>query len=42
MSLPVALANAVADALRPLGVEIDRLPLHGDVLYRLVNRARAS
>ena len=27
MSIPVALANAVSDALRPLGVEIDRLPV---------------
>jgi 2-furoyl-CoA dehydrogenase large subunit len=36
MSFPVALANAVADALAPAGVRIDRLPLHGDVLHTLL------
>ena len=33
MSLPAAIANAVADAL---GTEITGLPLHGDVLHRLL------
>ncbi|WP_214369487.1 xanthine dehydrogenase family protein molybdopterin-binding subunit [Pseudonocardia sp. H11422] len=37
MSFPVALANAVADALRPSGVEIMRLPLHGEVLHQLLS-----
>ncbi|MCE0765294.1 xanthine dehydrogenase family protein molybdopterin-binding subunit [Pseudonocardia kujensis] len=37
MSFPVAFANAVADALRPAGVPITRLPLHGDVLHRLLD-----
>ncbi|MGH3342052.1 MAG: xanthine dehydrogenase family protein molybdopterin-binding subunit, partial [Carbonactinosporaceae bacterium] len=36
MSFPVALANAVADALAPLGVTVDRLPLHGAVLHELL------
>jgi len=37
MSFPVAFANAVADALRPAGVPITRLPLHGDVLHQLLD-----
>ncbi|GAA5164570.1 molybdopterin-dependent oxidoreductase [Pseudonocardia eucalypti] len=37
MSFPVALANAVADALAPAGIEITSLPLHGEVLYRLLH-----
>jgi 2-furoyl-CoA dehydrogenase large subunit len=36
MSFPVALANAVTDAVRHLGVEIDRLPVHGSVLHELL------
>ena len=36
MSVPVALANAVADALAPEGIEITSLPLHGNVLHRLL------
>jgi 2-furoyl-CoA dehydrogenase large subunit len=36
MSIPAALANAVSDALRPLGVEIDRLPVHGTVIHDLL------
>jgi 2-furoyl-CoA dehydrogenase large subunit len=36
MSVPVALANAVTDALRPLGVEIDRLPVNGAVIHELL------
>jgi 2-furoyl-CoA dehydrogenase large subunit len=36
MSIPVALANAVTDALAPLGVEIDRLPVHGTVIHDLL------
>ncbi|MBZ4015527.1 xanthine dehydrogenase family protein molybdopterin-binding subunit [Streptomyces purpurogeneiscleroticus] len=37
MSLPVAIANAVADALAPVGVDITTLPLHGNVLNELLN-----
>ena len=36
MSIPVALANAVSDALAPRGVEIDRLPVHGTVIHDLL------
>ncbi|MBB5158601.1 xanthine dehydrogenase family protein molybdopterin-binding subunit [Saccharopolyspora phatthalungensis] len=36
MSLPVAIANAVADALEPSGVDITSLPLHGNVIHRLL------
>jgi 2-furoyl-CoA dehydrogenase large subunit len=36
MSLPVAYANAVADALAPAGVAIDALPLHGSVIHDLL------
>ncbi|GAA1782547.1 xanthine dehydrogenase family protein molybdopterin-binding subunit [Streptomonospora arabica] len=39
MSLPAAVANAVADALSPHGVRIDSLPLHGDVVHRLLEDA---
>jgi 2-furoyl-CoA dehydrogenase large subunit len=49
MSIPVALANAVTDALRPLGVQIDRLPVNGAAIHDLlaqreqdVGRATAS
>ncbi|WAP59816.1 xanthine dehydrogenase family protein molybdopterin-binding subunit [Streptomyces sp. S465] len=37
MSLPVAIANAVADALAPVGADITTLPLHGNVLNELLN-----
>lgn len=36
MSLPVAIANAVADALAPEDVDITTLPLHGNVLHHLL------
>jgi 2-furoyl-CoA dehydrogenase large subunit len=42
MSFPVALANAVTDALRPLEVEVDRLPVHGSVLHDLIERRGAA
>ena len=37
MSFPVALANAITDALTPFEVEIDRLPVHGGVIHDLLN-----
>ncbi|WP_285593042.1 xanthine dehydrogenase family protein molybdopterin-binding subunit [Actinomycetospora sp. NBRC 106378] len=37
MSFPVAYANAVADALAPLGIDITSLPLHGEVLHQLLH-----
>jgi 2-furoyl-CoA dehydrogenase large subunit len=37
MSIPVALANAVTDAIAPLGgAQVDRLPVHGSVLHDLL------
>ena len=40
MSVPAALANAVADALAPLGLELNQLPVHGDVLHSLIEGER--
>jgi 2-furoyl-CoA dehydrogenase large subunit len=40
MSFPVALANAVADAMSPAGVEITSLPLHGEVLHQLLTETK--
>jgi 2-furoyl-CoA dehydrogenase large subunit len=42
MSLPVAIANAVADALAPEGISIDSLPLHGNVLHRLLTTTKGT
>jgi carbon-monoxide dehydrogenase large subunit len=39
---PAAIANAVADALSPLGIEINELPITPERLYRLVEAARAK
>ncbi len=36
MSVPAALANAVADALAPLGIDLTHLPVHGNVLHALI------
>src|SRR5919198_2880551 len=41
MSTPPALANAVADALRPLGVHINSLPITPDALFQAVVRESA-
>jgi len=37
---PAAIANAVSDALSPLGIEIDTLPVTPDRIFRLVETAR--
>jgi carbon-monoxide dehydrogenase large subunit len=37
---PAALANAVSDALSPLGIEINELPITPERLFRLVREAR--
>ncbi|MDQ1665146.1 MAG: 2-furoyl-CoA dehydrogenase large subunit [Actinomycetota bacterium] len=42
MSLPVAIANAVADALAPEGIHISSLPLHGNVLHQLLNTTKGN
>jgi aerobic carbon-monoxide dehydrogenase large subunit len=39
---PAAIANAVADALSPLGIEINELPVTPERLYRLIVTARAK
>ena len=39
MSIPVALANAVSDALSAHGAEIDSLPVHGSALHELLERS---
>lgn len=40
MTAPAAIANAVADALAPLGVRINELPLTPDRLWRLLQTAK--
>jgi carbon-monoxide dehydrogenase large subunit len=37
---PAAIANAVTDALSPLGIEINELPVTPERLFRLVEAAR--
>jgi carbon-monoxide dehydrogenase large subunit len=39
---PAALANALADALAPLGIDINELPMTPERLFRLVEAARAK
>jgi carbon-monoxide dehydrogenase large subunit len=39
---PAAIANAIADALSPLGIAIDELPVTPERLFRLVEAARAK
>jgi aerobic carbon-monoxide dehydrogenase large subunit len=38
---PAAIANAIADALRPLGVEVTEMPLTRERLWRSVRRAES-
>ncbi len=42
MTAPVAIANAVADALRPLGIYLQELPVSPSKLWTLVNQARSQ
>jgi carbon-monoxide dehydrogenase large subunit len=39
---PAAIANAVADALSPLGIEIDELPATPERIFRLIEAARGK
>ncbi len=39
---PAAIANAVADALAPFGIEINEIPISPERLYRLIEKARNS
>ena len=38
---PAAIANAIADALAPLGIEINELPVAPERLFRLIEAAKA-
>ena len=40
MSVPVAIANAIADALAPLGVTINELPLSPNKIWHLIQEAK--
>lgn len=40
MTAPVAIANAVEDALSPLGIKITELPLPPDKLWRMIKEAK--
>ncbi len=42
MSLPGAIANAVADALAPAGLEVTSLPLPGNAIHELLRRRERS
>ncbi len=42
MTVPAVIANAVSDALRPLGVRIRELPMTPDRLWRVIQQARAA
>ena len=39
---PAAIANAIADALAPLGIDINELPVTPERLFRLIEAARTS
>ena len=39
---PAAIANALADALAPLGVEITELPMTPERLFRLIENAKSG
>jgi 2-furoyl-CoA dehydrogenase large subunit len=42
MTVPAVIANAVSDALRPLGVRITELPMTPNGLWQLIRTARAT
>jgi 2-furoyl-CoA dehydrogenase large subunit len=42
MTVPAVIANAVSDALRPLGIRITELPMSPSRLWELMDRARAG
>ena len=39
---PAAIANAIADALAPLGIEVAELPVSPDRLFRLIGQAQGA
>ncbi len=42
VSPPAAIANAVVDALKPLEVSVNRVPLHPELLFQLIQQAKAE
>jgi 2-furoyl-CoA dehydrogenase large subunit len=42
MTVPAVIANAVSDALSPLGIRINELPMTPSKLWTLMHKARAS
>jgi carbon-monoxide dehydrogenase large subunit len=42
VSPPAAIANAIVDALRPMRVRVDRVPIGPERLYRLIREARGD
>jgi 2-furoyl-CoA dehydrogenase large subunit len=42
MSVPAAIANAIADALAPLGVTINELPLSPNKIWHLIQEAKGQ
>jgi 2-furoyl-CoA dehydrogenase large subunit len=42
MSVPAAIGNAIADALSPLGVTINELPLSPNKIWQLMQKAKAQ
>jgi 2-furoyl-CoA dehydrogenase large subunit len=42
MSVPAAIGNSIADALAPLGVKINELPLSPNRIWQLIQEAKAK
>jgi CO/xanthine dehydrogenase Mo-binding subunit len=42
MTVPAVIANAVSDALAPLGIRINELPMTPSKLWALIRKARQS
>ena len=42
MTVPAVIANAVSDALKPLGIRINELPMTPSKLYALIKKARKA
>ena len=42
MSVPPAIGNALADALGPLGVEINELPMSPNKIWGLIQKAKSK
>jgi CO/xanthine dehydrogenase Mo-binding subunit len=42
MTVPAVIANAVSDALAPLGIRINELPMTPSKLWALIRKAQES